>query len=128
MKYKQLTEENYKEIKYLLALKIKASVVAKITKRSQGTISTVKRSTSFANYHALIKEYIVKRKLQKQLDKADAVARTFGYEANDAPVPSETQDYMVSGRSIVSELYRIAEAMERLATAWETKPKRPFGL
>lgn len=114
MKRKHLTVAEYDTIKQLTGMSLRIGQVAEIVKRSKSTVSFIKRSDSYDGYMDIIHAYIAKSKEKivpglEQEQKAE-------------------DEYMASGKSVVSELTRIADAMERLATAWENKPKRPFGL
>jgi len=47
---KRLTESEYTQIKTLIGLGLKNSMVGEITKRSSATVSNIKASTSYQNY------------------------------------------------------------------------------
>lgn len=101
--FKMMKPSEYDHIKKLLALKLKSTQVSEITGRSSATVCYVKKSTDFADYHDICNKYnnkVTSVKKEVSLDNPDK------------------RDY------VVSNLDRIATALERLATAWEARPEK----
>ena len=54
---KKLSQEKYDEIKHLLTYKLTAQQIADISKKSVGTIATIKRSKDYEDYFAINRAY-----------------------------------------------------------------------
>ena len=116
--WKQMTPVEYDRVKQLIALKLTERQVIELTGRSTGTIHNIKNSDSWEDY---------KQRTRKQLETLKKKYPTLE-DKNKRPEQETTS--LEAGRvQVVAEhqtatLERIAKAMERLADAWESSPKR----
>lgn len=117
-----LTEDDFTQIKILLGTGLSKAMVGTVTKRSSSTISRI------AKYDTL-KEY-----------RADQLAERNRYKTKRAPetegvgtaVPRTMEDSIPQEVHVVSktksttdeQLTRIADALEALVDAWNTKPDK----
>lgn len=110
-------QEEFSSVKALQAANLPVSTVHKATGRSHSTIQRIYNADTLERYVELTK---IKN----------------GYIKKDAPVKVETVEepeqqaergtfYTPNEQSAI-ELTRIANALERLADAWETSPKKKF--
>lgn len=106
--YKKLNEAEFKSLKLLTDAGIKRSVVCRATGRSNDTIRRIESAKNFTDYRAIT---------QAQLDKY----------TSPVPEPGEVlplENVVVASTPQPSELTRIADALERLANAWEAAPNK----
>lgn len=105
--FSQMTEAEFKSLKSLTNAGVKINVVSRATGRATGrandTVKRVSRATDFEHYRILTKEQ---------------TAKYMNPATTHAPEPSEEEVPQVS------ELTRIADALERLAEAWESTPNK----
>lgn len=102
---RRLLEEDFNNIKQLQDLKLKTKQIAHITGFSGATINRVKHTLTFADYKTFVK-------MLNPHNKPNQIVQTL---AVDQPVETTLQ---------IDHLERIADALERLATAWESKPNK----
>lgn len=111
---KHLKQEEYDKIKYMVSdLNLKVSDVVSITKRSKSCITNIKASSSLEDYHETNRKRQLLSYAQRGLDgKGQPLNQV--EEPVDSPEPAPAPD----------NLERIAVALERLADAWESQPKK----
>lgn len=98
---KRLTESEYTQIKTLIGLGLKNSMVGEITKRSGATVSNIKASTSYQNYRDITNAY-----------KAKSLANKIAKPTSD-PVPAnQSQDQV---EKLINLVQLHAETMEAIS-------------
>lgn len=118
-KYKQLQEPEYHKIKALCNAGLNDTQIVKIMERSKATISTVRRSTDFADYKRIVHTYSEQRMSYRQREEGKKIEEKIDTENASHPVVTKTH----AGTEATS-LLRIANALERLADAWEAQPNK----
>lgn len=117
VKRKRITQEDYDQMKLLLAAGLKPSLVGEVCQRSHGSVNRVMRSASYEDY-------------RESLTKMNKVYHAKADAKSTAPVEQEAtsepeQDLMTTKAYTADEtLERIASALERLAEAWEAQPRK----
>jgi len=122
-KYKHYTEKEFKTIKSLCDLKIPIRTIMKMTERSYSTIRYTQISKNFQAYKKKIKDMFNKRKETGANSLTDT---SIGY--NKIIWSDDPNKYpMIKNRNqedmIIEQLSHINKNLERLAQAWEVKPK-----
>lgn len=107
-----MTEESFKTIKELLALKLTVSQIVGITGKSTSTVGYIKKSATLGDYFALIHTYLAKYEARKNAAKGKELTP----EQKEEALPPES----VNG-SVVGSLRRIADALEKMEVHWRTK-------
>ena len=119
---KRITEEDFKQMKLLQSYGLKAKATASISQRSTSTVCRVYLYDSYAEYRTALSEYnqlhgtaAAKSELPPAINEAD----------NDvSSQPEPLIQSAVSTDDTLIALNRIADAIERLETAWTNAPKR----
>lgn len=132
MKYKslntRLTNEDFVLIKRLLSLKLTRPEISDISKRSLGTINAFANVDTFEEYSRKRKERLKKYENNKEILKnfADGIFDEEKQRKSLEQLTVKTKNIPVieEPNSINETLIRIAEALERLATAWEKEPTK----
>ena len=126
----RLTRDEYDKIKMLTTL-IKSNVQIKsLVNRSTATISVIKKSTDFDDYTRIYREY-AERAPSKIAARAKAANDTviqqpeldLKEQEKKTEIKQETFFYTPTEQTAI-ELTRIANALERLADAWEASPSK----
>lgn len=116
--FKHLTTKEYEQIKELRGLGMSLNKVASITKRSVATVHSISNSDNFQDYKTkLTLRY--KKPAPKAIEREPLDVFT---PVETVPAPPSTAHEGTEATSLL----RIANALERLADAWENKPKRKF--
>lgn len=126
-----LTNEDFKLIKKLLDLGVGTKEISNISKRSEGTIGAFKKVDTFEEYKTNLAVKYAKRKAemnkpikefangifdqQKLTDSLDKLS----IRPKEIPVVKEPVEDNTN-----EQLIRIANALERLAVAWEKQPEK----
>lgn len=119
-KWKNLTPAEFKKIKALLDAGVSRIQVSKIMERSTATVTMISRAGSFDEYLDIVRSYYKTKSVAKQEEEAKV---------------EETIDEVNAAKRVVlhthegteaTSLNRIANALERLADAWEASPKKKF--
>lgn len=112
--FKHITDQDFKSIKALLESGVSVSVVAKATGRAYTTVRAIYKTSTVEEYKMYVSEYHNK--------KREVVDTTPKHLPEELEVAEEPQRTRFSSDSV--NLDRIATALERMADAWENKPKR----
>lgn len=106
-RFKKIKENEYKTIKSLLDVGVKASDIMKsgVSTRSKSTLSYIKNTDSFEGYKNMIAKKLEKQKKQEPLK-----------------TPVKNNDNV--SNEILTLLKELVKNTDRLATAWEKNPKR----
>jgi hypothetical protein len=130
-KGKRLSQEDYDQIKLLLAAGLKPSLVAEVSLRSHGTVNRIQQSRDFDEY-------------KTELSKINAIYHARANNRKSSPAELEVLKKIEDPNDVINEgldklygvpemsleerkviaLERQATALERLADAWEAHPKR----
>jgi len=116
--WKQLTKEEFENMKLLQSAGLKAGMVVKVTKRSGGTVSNVFRCNTFKDYQQFNRNY------RETLDnsKKDSLQTV---PPMLVEVPNEPPVIKSNGNSdLVHELKQINITLTRLCMAWENNPSK----
>jgi len=98
---KRLTESEYTQIKTLIGLGLKNSMVGEITKRSSATVSNIKASTSYQNYRDITNAY-----------KAKSLANKIAKPTVDSAPANQSQDQV---EKLINLVQLHAETMEAIS-------------
>lgn len=140
--WSRINAEDFESLKQSITLLINSGLTNQATatalKRSAATISMVKRSDTYEDYRALVNRYIDNSKKLAQ-DRKNGVAPTVQVEDTDKSQPEEPQAEVSVPQAPANELalaideLRLAmtsqmqaqtAALNRLADAWESTPKK----
>lgn len=122
--YKQMNEAEFNRIKALINANVLPKVkVAELVGRSPSAISTISRSKDFDEYKSIINAYLEASKARRTTVKA---AKAIIDEPSEDDKLEQSLVELAQGEPTkeVDPLARIADAMERLATAWESTPNK----
>jgi len=122
-KYKSLNKKEYVQIKALLDAGVPVGVLGKMMERSQATISNIKRSKDFDDYHVIIRSYYAPKPKSVVIEEAKIEQHID--EVNETE-PTHLPKVQAHDGTEATSLLRIANALERMADAWESKPKGIF--
>lgn len=121
----RINEAEYKRIKALLDAGVTPSQTAKVTSRSLATVHRIASSADHASYKreivAVASKYNAKRKAGGSPTKE--ALESLREKLPDAPAEKAIPDRPRFDENGL-QLKRIADALERLADAWEASPKR----
>lgn len=111
--YHLVNQKDFTTIKALFDANLSVSKIHEITGRSFGVIGLIKNSTTMNDYRQKVKETVKKY--------AERATRSTG-----SPTPKATQPELLGGKETLSDLVKalkeINTTLERLATAWESRP------
>jgi IS30 family transposase len=113
---KNLTKDTFESIKQLQEHGLSNRQMAKITNFSLATIDRAKKQETWADYVKYKKDYNVKRR--GQIAQKQTKAYTW--------IQSVVDEKKEPAKAVISDyhLSRIANALERLADAWEKQPSK----
>lgn len=124
-KYKQLAEKEYRVISTLQDAGLSGTKISEVTGRSIATISYIKRSTSFDDYHALTRR-------ANEKSNANKLARAAAIKEEPATTPVPTKQPVTDDKSVqvllekISDIYEVLhilnDKLDRVAV-----PTRRFG-
>lgn len=124
----KFTEEEFTKTRNLLDMKLTVKQTAEVTGWSVPTISRTSLARTYQDYVDVTARYLTKSKEKqaaKNVDQAE-VEESQGQTVPEAPAETLgemlTEDEAV--KRSVNTLERIAGALERLADAWESSPKK----
>ena len=126
-KYKQMNEKEFNKVKLLAEAGLSTGAISKVTGRACSTVSWVKRSDSFEHYRELTREYLESRRKANEVEAAPVQATEPEAESDMQDIIGKTFYYTPAEQTAV-ELTRIANALERMADAWESTPDKKRGL
>lgn len=129
--YRFMNEAEFKRIKSLFELGLSTSQLVAVTKRSTATLWVISKSVSFTDYQDKIREQVLRAKEVRQqgfIPAADEIPTPEEVEQAQAPLEVEHRqdDPNVSADIISTDvlLLRIAKAVERIASVYESTPKK----
>lgn len=120
LKYR-MTEEDFLQVRQLLDMGLKAKQVAVIVHWSVPTIARVQLARTYSEYLEIVRAYAAvsaanRSKKAGQEDTGDEDAHNQPEEESVTATPVGVTHH--------DPIERIAAAMERLADAWESSPKK----
>jgi hypothetical protein len=123
-KGKRLTQDDYDQIKLLLAAGLKPSLVSEVSFRSHGTVNRIQQSKDFTDYKAELAKINAVYHARANNRTASPAEQEILNKIEDPETPAG-HVVQAPGMSLSEvQMERIANALERLADAWEAHPKR----
>lgn len=125
-KRKMVDEKRFQYIKQFTELNLTTKQIVMVTGAGQATVDRIKKAKDFADYKNIIRARVETERAAKKAPKSIEVPRQDAPQeiAEDGTV-RKTFFFTPAEQSAV-ELTRIANALERLADAWEAKPGKGF--
>lgn len=121
-----ITSEVFEHVQTLIGAKLTNKQITDITKVSNQTICRIKAADNFADYKAQRQAYLRDYKARKAAGQVRPL-RTKAAAADEVqpnPVQHSPQIAAVEAGQFYANINRIANALERLAEAWENTPNK----